>query len=173
MAREVVIRILSEQETVPSVTATPNANAQPSPNAKGSQKKGNKQDETFESVFLAYVGRKAWAMIRQQATYSANRYLQLTENYRMQTSVQNTMQVVDGITDMVMAGVVGAKLFRDTQVGAGAGAVIGMIVTAISATASAVQKYEDAAQRIVENAYGNYFYSERAGIVNGGHGTEN
>ena len=50
---------------------------------------------------------------------------------------------------------------------------MGFGIVAATKIRGAMKEYENEAEKIVQNAYGNYFYGVRAGLVDGGHGTEN
>lgn len=170
MAREIVIRIISEDDMVPRPVVEESSGPEASSEAKSSSAK--KKKSTL-SVLGAFVGKRVWAIVKAQAQSSMDKYLSATENYRLQAHVDNTIDTIDSIVSFWFSGVVGYKMFAGTAIGGPAGAVIGIATTAASKTLQAFRSNESKQQLLVENAYSNYFYKERAGYVTGGHGTEN
>lgn len=168
--REVIVRIISEEQTEPTPVPQED-NSAPSPTAK--RKKNKEDDSDFGKVFAAYVGKRAWSNIKSSAQYFTGKYFTASENYRLQTNVDNAMDTIDFGVSTAFSMVAASKLFKDTAVGSAGGAVIGLVVTALNKTIQTVRRFENETQKIMDNAYGNYFYGERAGYVAGGHGTEN
>lgn len=112
-------------------------------------------------------------MVKSEGQYQMGKYLNATENYRLQTSVTNAMDTIDFGVNATTNVFATATFFGKTTFGAGFGAIVGIAFTALQKGLQTVRTYEGESQKIIENAYGNYFYGERSGFVAGGHGTEN
>lgn len=159
MAKEVVVRILSGgEDRSPNPTAATEAK-KPNSNAKNSR-------STTQIVGM-YVANKVWSTLKAEAQYHAGKYLNMTENYKAEVTVQNAVSTIDDIMGIATASMAGF------QMGGVAGMAVSATAAVLSKTTSKLHRYEDAAKSIIENAYSNYFYGERAGFVVGKNGTEN
>lgn len=170
MAREVIIRIIGEPQEYPSASnpSSPNGdNKKPKSNGK------KKDEKALSHVMWAYLGKRAITAIKNESVYYAGKYFTATDNYKSQEMMNNAFDTIESVTSMGFAAFAGFKMFADTAIGGVAGGAIGLAVAAITKTAGALKSYEQEANKITENAYGNYFYGVRAGLVAGGHGTEN
>ncbi len=171
--RTITIRIISEdQKAAPSPVPSDNQseNDAPSPNASNSSSK-EKSKSLFAQMHLA---SKAKDFVFQEAEYYTGKYLSVTEDYRMQTTLQNVKNTIQFGFSVYASAKAGAALGAAAgPAGSVAGAVIGTTMAVAQKVQSGISAYSDAAQAIVNNAYGNYFYGERAGFASGGYGTEN
>lgn len=161
MAREIVVRIINETEARPSADLS----------SEDGDKKKPKTDDSgsdFLKVMWAYLGKRIITRIKTEAMYYTGKYFDVTENYKASNLVDNASSTIDMATSLFVGAKVGTHVL-----GAGLGTGIGLAVTAIGMGVGAVKKYGEEAQKIAQNAYGNYFYGTRAGYVDGGHGTEN
>ena len=172
MAKTVTIRIISDYQQEPSVQAEASSDSMPSVTATS---KGKKKDEKKDpdKAFTVYMGRRAFALIKSEAQFHYNKVTSMAENYILEANLNNALQTVDMAHSVFSMWALGSKMGAETAIGGAAGGAIGIAVAAIVQVAGAVRKMETQAQSIAQNAYGNYFYGERAGYVAGGHGTEN
>lgn len=169
MAREVIIRILEERPLEPSADASGSTTSEPSRSGKA----GGKKEKTLSQLLTSYVGKRVWGILKNEAKYFSGKYFNTTENYKMQSYVENTLDTIDFGVSTAFSMVVGSKLFENTAIGGDAGAILGIAVAVGQKAVSTFNKFSDETQRIINNTYGNYFYAERSGYVSGGHGTEN
>ena len=167
MAREVIIRILEERPSEPDPEASDGGQSDPSRTGK------SKKDKTLSQLLTAYVGKRVWGIIKEEAKYFTGKYFAATENYKTQSLVDNALETIDFGMSTGFSMVAGAKMFEGTALGAGGGALLAAAAVITQKTVTAFNRYFDEAQKIINNTYGNYFYGERAGYVDGGHGTEN
>ena len=163
MARQVVVRIVSERAAEPSPEG---ASEEKKPSVKKEKKK--KEEPSVPSLLMAFMGKKVVTAIKDESLYFVGKYFTATENYKAQTLVSNASATIDSLMSIGFSLYAGA-----TAIGGFAGVMAGMSVAAFNVGSQAFKKYENEAEKIVENAYGNYFYGVRAGLVDGGHGTEN
>ena len=169
MPREVIVRIIDECEVSPVPTAAADEATYNNPKANAKKK----EEKTLGDILWAYVGKRVVNMIKDEAVYYVGKYLTATEDYKSQELVQNASTSIGYATSIGFSAKVGAKMFGETAIGAVGGGAIGIAIAAMGITISRSKAYSQEGQKITENAYGNYFHAERAGLVYGGHGTEN
>lgn len=162
MAREIVVRIINETEARPSADLSSEDGDKKKPKSDG----GSGKD--FLGIMWSYLGKRVVTMIKNEAVYYTGKYFDVTENYKASNLVDNASSAIDMATSLFVGAKVGTHVL-----GAGIGTGIGLAITAIGMGVGAVKRYGEEAQKIAQNAYGNYFYGIRAGYVDGGHGTEN
>lgn len=171
--RTITIRIISEDQSVaPSPDPSDGASAKeiPSPKASNSSSK-----EKSKSLFAELnIREKAKNLAIQEAEFYTGKYLSVTEDYRAETALQNVKNTINNAFSIYASMKTVAALGASAgPYGAIAGAAIGATMSIASKVQGEISKYSEAAQAIIDNAYGNYFYGERAGFVSGGYGTEN
>lgn len=170
MAREVTIRIIGDSQPSPN----PSNPTPPNGNQNNPKNNGKKKDEkSLSEIMWAYLGKRALLAIKNEAVQYTGKYFNATDNYKGQEMMTNASDTIDSVMSMGFAAFAGYKMFASTAIGGPWGAVIALAVSAVSKAHGAIKSYEQEANRITENAYGNYFYGVRAGLVAGGHGTEN
>ena len=169
MSRSITITIINEaSDELPSPDLSTQESAKAKPSADNEKKK-----KTVGDLLKIYVGRRIYQSVKSTATTYMNKYFDAAENYHAATAVDNTMTTIDGIVDLWAGAMGAAKGFAMIGASAGVGFGLGAAAVAITKTISAINQYASEAQNLVNSAYGNYFYGQRAGFVAGGHGTEN
>ncbi len=171
--RTITIRIIDEdQKAAPSPDPKSNEPKKSVPDPKASSASSK---EKSKSLFAQmHISSKAKDFVVQEAEYYTGKYFAVTENYKMQTTLQNVKNTISGAFSIYASAKSGAMLGAAAgPAGAAAGAAIGATLAIASKVQSGINAYSDAAQAIIDNAYSNYFYGERAGFVLGGYGTEN
>jgi len=161
MAREVIIRIISEEG---SVSASPSANQ--SAKASSPSTDASKSKSKARTAFAAYVTSQAVSQIMSQGEYYFGKYLNSSDNYTLANMVSNAKTVVSSLSSIASATIAGS-VFGPV------GAVLGFAFSAGSTVIQALDNYGSAIQNIHQQAYSNYFYGTRAGFVDGGRGTNN
>lgn len=156
--RIVTIRILSEESPVPSADAG---------SSEKTKSKTKEPEKSATQIMAVYAARRTWEFVKREAVYYANKYIAATEDYKLQVNVQNATDTIDSAMNIGTAMLLGAKM------GGAPGMVVAGTLTAAGQAVTKLNQFQDYSQKIVENAYGNYFYGTRAGLVTGGHGTEN
>ena len=162
-ARQVIVTIVSEESREPSADADSTENG-PTPSGK----KKKKQEESKANLFAMYLGKRVLTAIKDDSLYFAGKYFTATEDYKSQSLVSNASATIDTVMSAGFGIYAGVKV-----IGGFAGAVAGIAAVGLNLVRQTYKKYEGEAEKIVQNAYGNYFYGVRAGLVDGGHGTEN
>ena len=166
--RTVTIRIISAEKPVPSPDADTSEAKTPAPDGSESSSSKKKKKKDPFNVFVAYAWNKTWAQVKSFSKTYIGKYFDVSENYQAQQLMSNAATTIDDLSSVFMAAATGAKLLGP------AGAVAGIVAGAAAVTIRQVNtQYTQSAISIIENAYGNYFYGRRAGLVDGGHGTEN
>lgn len=171
--RTITVRIISEdQKAAPSPDPKDNQSGKETPSPKASNASSKEKSKSlFAEMHLA---SKAKDFVIQTAEYYTGKYLDVTEDYKMQTAIQNAKTFINGAFSIYASAKAGAVAGSSAgPVGAAAGAAIGATLAMANQVQSAVNTNYDAYQAIINNAYSNYFYGERAGFASGGYGTEN
>ena len=123
-------------------------------------------------VYQAY--QQAKSMIKQSAMYEINKYFSLTENYKAQQDMNNTLATigkVTGFASTVMAGAVaGAKL---GPVGAAAGAIAAAVGYAANEGIQTYQRFEQQNRNLATMNVQSSFQLTRMGLIDGGRGSYN
>lgn len=153
---------------VPTPTPTPNDAGD---NVQEQTKKSNK---TLGAVVANQLWEQTKANVKNIATYSLNRYFNLTEDYISEQNVNNAITAINKTMSF------GTAVIGGAIVGASFGPV-GAAITTIISTASwvindAVEKTKrwQTARLSQENAnYNREFSSVRAGLIDGSKGTMN
>lgn len=137
--------------------------------------------KTAESVtigkvaILSYGLQQAKQIANQTFSFGIDRKLSLTENYLAQNEYNNFKTTISKAKSL--AGTVGSGAVAGVQVGGAWGAVIGAVVGTVAWGAG--QYTENRAnlssyyQEINTTNYNSQFSRTRAGLVDGGRGTEN
>lgn len=169
MSRSITITIINEaSEDRPS----PDLGSQDSEKKKPSAD-NEKSKKTVGDLLKIYVGRRIYQSVKSTATTYMNKYFDASENYHAATAVDNVVSTIDGVVDLWSGAKGAAKGFAMIGASAAVGFGLGLTAVALTKTISAINQYASEAQNLVNSAYGNYFYGQRAGFVAGGHGTEN
>lgn len=164
--RTITIRIISEdQSAAPSSNPADNESDEETPKPDASSDSSKKKSKSLFAKM--HIGREAKNFVIQEAEYYTGKYLSTTENYKVETTLQNAKTFINGTFDLATSIAAGAKL------GGVPGAIVGAALSVSKQVQSAISTNYNAYQAIIENAYSNYFYGERAGFASGGYGTEN
>lgn len=172
--RKIIVQIVSN---VVDKASSPSADA--GGGSGGNDESQPKADTTDKKKINATAGfayqisRTVTSQVVSQANYYVGKYYSMTEDYKGQQNSQNTMKAISLVTgtasSAVSLGVLGGTAFG--PVGAIVGATLGVAMSAVTNYMNAKNEYNEAMLAIHENAYSNYFYSERAGYADGGRGT--
>ena len=164
--RTITIRIISEdQSAAPSPNPSDGEEGKDKPNPNASNDSSKKKSKSLFAKMN--IAGKAKDFVIQTAEYYTGKYFTVTEDYRAQTNLQNAKNMISGAFGLYASIASGAKL------GGVPGAIIGATLSIANKVQSAISANYDSYQAIIENAYSNYFYGERAGYASGGYGTEN
>ena len=167
MAQTVIIRIIDEtefREPTPTASSTGDGNT-PQPNTKN--KKSKEKEKDFRTTLYWAIGKRMVSVALDNAKYYAGKYYSMSENYMAQQAVENASNMISSFISIAGSAIAGGVAF-------GPWGAIAMAAIAVgNQVLGQVKAYESEVSKIVDNAYGNYFYGTRAGFVAGGHGTEN
>lgn len=160
--KTVTIRILSDSS---EQTPNPNPNdlKKDNPTTDAKKKKGEKKNATLS----AYIARRAYYLVKNEAKRIMNRYIDANEDYKSRQMVDNAITTIDYAVDLYTAAKIGASI------GNVAGGFVGFTIGATSLGVTKYNELQGNAEQLIKSAYDNYFYSMRSGFVAGGHGTEN
>ena len=170
MARTITVRIIDETaaNAIPTPAGGSGIAAEPNPSGSTpSGKKKNANEKTMTEILWILAGKRIVNYVKSESMYYTGKYFNLTENYYGQTFVANATQTIEDNMAVATSAMMGLKM------GGTVGAVVATVMSVAQKTLKALDNYAEEARKMAENAYGNYFYGERAGFVAGGHGTEN
>lgn len=166
--RQVTIKIISD-----SGNQMPNPNGGDNSNKPKANAKNTTEKQTAGGAMAVYLARRAYYLIKGQATQYATKYFNASEMYKEKIMIDNAVSTIDFGVDLFTSGMVTAKMMAGTALGGVGGFVIG---TAVAALTKGVQRFNELSnetQKLIDSSYGNYFNATRAGFVAGGHNTEN
>lgn len=162
MAREVIIRIISEGGE--SLSPSPSANQ--GTKSTSPTVDADKAKSKARTAFATYVTSQAVSQIISQGEYYFGKYLASSDNYTLANMASNAKKVVSTGSSIISSTIAGS-VFGPV------GAALGFAFSVGSTAISALDNYGSAIQSIHQQAYSNYFYGTRAGFVDGGRGTNN
>ena len=165
-SRTITIRVISGEKPVPSPDASP-SDTSTTPSPRASESSSKKKKKTGIDAVGTYMAKQVWEEIKSVSKTYTGKYFDATENYQVQALASNAAATIDGVVSLAHSFALGFRMWGFK------GAFITTAINAGLKVAGAVGDYASSAQSIIENAYGNYFYGRRAGLVDGGHGTEN
>lgn len=163
MAREVIIRIISEGGE--SLSPSPSANQ--GTKSTSPTVDADKAKSKARTAFATYVTSQAVSQIISQGEYYFGKYLSSSDNYTLANMVSNAKKVVSAGSSLIASTIAGGVSFGPV------GAALGFAFSAGNTVIQALDNYGSAIQNIHQQAYSNYFYGTRAGFVDGGRGTSN
>ena len=106
--------------------------------------------------------------------YQLNRQFNLDEDYKAQMTMNNTLNIIGGITGMVGSTATGALLgLKYGPVGAVVGATIGLASNLVTSAIQYYQKKDQENLRLTQIRHDATFNQMRLGLIDGGRGTEN
>ncbi len=167
--RKIMVQIISQTEN----------NLSPSVDNGGGDNKNQPNADVSDKAKINATANLAYKITSQitseiisAGNYYVGKYYSMTEDYKGTQNTQNTMKLIGLVTSTagsaVGLGMAGAKF---GPVGAAIGAILGASMSLTSSAISSKREYNEAMYAIHENAYSNYFYSERAGYADMGRGT--
>ena len=171
--RKIVVEINTKSQTV-------GANQQ-SVNQVTSKREREVADNTGEgslimakSVLLNQAINVAKKSIERAVTTSIDRYLTLTEDYMAENTYQNTIMAINKATSFAGSVYVGAKV---GAVGGAVGSLVGAGIGAVGWGVNEVISYQSRMsgyyRQINASNITRAYYSKRAGLIDGGRGTDN
>ena len=165
--RNITVKIISETvQDSPSADNGADDNKAPSPEAD------DKKKISAVNSFASQITKTITSEIVSDANYYMGRYYSMAEDYKGQQNNANTMKIINMTTGLASTSFRFGKLGAAFgPIGAVIGATIGVGVSLARNYMSATKEYNNAMLAIQENAYSNYFYSERAGYIDGSRGT--
>ncbi len=168
--RKITVQIISSLEQ----SSSPNAN-----NGGNDEKAAPKADATDKkkldaaASMASQITRTITSQVMSTANYYMGKYYSMSEDYKGEQNTQNAMKTINLVTG-VAGSAASLAISAGTvfgPIGAVIGAVVGAGMTLVNSAISAKNEYNEAMLAINENAYSNYFYSERAGYADMGRGT--
>lgn len=151
--KTIEIRIFSEKQA-------------PSPDVDNeeSNEKSKKRVDTKRIV------KRALQTTATEAEYYYGKYINISEDYKTGRFIQNAKNIISTSVSLFNAAKAGLE---GALIGGPVGAIIGVVSSITSMVYSNTKNYADQIENIHQNIYSNYFYSQRAGFVDGSSGTEN
>lgn len=130
---------------------------------------------TFGKNIVVY---RAWeqskSLIKNSAMYVVGRYFNLTENYKGEQDLQNTLSVLGNVigagTSIVGGAIAGAKA---GPVGIVAGAAVGAVFWTANTALNAFKAWDNQRIQLATMNIESSFQQVRLGLVDNGRGTQN
>ena len=176
MAEEIIIKIQNSSGNKKNKEKKENKNEDGTINLKSFLHPVKTAENAFNDSFPFgfYIYREAKQNLSQIAKTAYNRYTTLSEDYkvgdRYSVITNNVGKAVSLVESAYMGAMVGSAA---GPWGALAGAAIGATSTIISHTISHYDKLSDYYSQLNMNDYRTEFGRVRAGLIDGGRGTEN
>ena len=137
----------------------------------------------LNSAEKALFGKQAWANYAfQQAKsitkttlmYRLNRYFNLSENYKGEQLLDNTLSVISHVseayTSVIGGAIIGAKA---GPVGAAVGAVVGAVSWGVTSIFDAWKAFDDQSRQLSTMNIQSSYQKVRLGLIDDGRGTQN
>ena len=127
-----------------------------------------------KNVLVNQVFESAKNNLKTIILYQLNRQFNLDEDYKAQMTMNNTLNIIGGITGMVGSTATGALLgLKYGPVGAVVGATIGLASNLVTSAIQYYQKKDQENLRLTQIRHDATFNQMRLGLIDGGRGTEN
>ena len=127
-----------------------------------------------KSVLINQAYQSAKNSIINAVEWTHNRYFSLKENYLGQMNYNNIMTSINKVASLGTSAISGAITGSALgPVGAVAGAVIGTVGWGVNEIMNYQQRMSNTYQLLNSNNFSTNFAQVRAGLINGGRGTEN
>ena len=174
-SKSITVKVVLETKAGKSNVPTPTPTPTPNQEEEVKEKTQNNSMSLLASVVVNEAFQQTKKIVKNLATYSLNRYFNLTEDYMSEQTMNNVLTAINKTT----------SLFATTAGGAVAGFSAGGPVGAIIAGSVALvgysindyiekQKRWQTARLSQQNAnYNREFSAVRAGLVDGSKGTMN
>ena len=127
-----------------------------------------------KSAVVYYAYQQAKQIVKATALYQLERYYNLTENYKAEQDLNNTLSVlersVEGYTSIIGGAIIGAKA---GPWGALAGAVVGAASWATNTVFSAWKAFDQQSIQLATMNIQSSYQKVRLGLIDDGRGTQN
>lgn len=127
-----------------------------------------------KNVLVYRLYESAKQTIKSTALYSAQKYFNLTENYKAQMDLNNTLSVIEHISNIgtsILGGAIAGAKFGPG--GAFAGAVAGTITAGVNVAINAAKAWDQQNLSLTQMNMQSAFQRTRLGLVDDGRGTLN
>ena len=132
------------------------------------------KDEPAGDYFLKEIGKNNIEMISNVADYSISRYFRLSEDYRSEYYLNNVMGNINRAKSFTMSTLSGAiRGSKFGPIGAAVGATISAATTGVNQWISYQKQIDSYEQSLNATRVETAFRAQRAGLYDGGKGTEN
>ena len=172
--RKITIQIIQSAENgANSPSANNGANDKDSPKADVTDKK---RIDAAQSI-AHQITSNILTQVKSTGDYYVGRYYSMTEDYKGQNNSQNAMRVINLVAGTAASSAsmgMASMTLLGSVLGPAAGAIgaaVGAVMSLTNEVIKTKNEYNEAMLAIQENAYSNYFYSERAGYADMGRGT--
>lgn len=126
------------------------------------------EDATLgKNVLAHYTLRQAWNLTKNSAMFYIGRGFNLSENYKGEQDLQNTINVLNQFTNGAQTIIGGAMM------GGPVGAIIGAGVWIGGQVLNAIKKYDAQERMLVTMNIQSSFQQTRLGLIDNGRGTQN
>lgn len=136
-------------------------------NAQGENEVNKKKKKNTTVVIGTYLFNQALNSVKQDANLALTRYFNLSENYLAQTDYQNVMTSISKVSSFASTVGVGLSL------GGPVGAAIGIGAWGVNEFISYQSRMSGYYSNLNATNFGTAWGQERAGLYDGGKGTEN
>lgn len=127
----------------------------------------NEGAKNWKTVLITETWGYAKSQIKSMVMYDINRYLNLTENYKLQTTVKNAQIAISKVSSLA------TTLATGFIAGNAIGAAVAGIAWFVSEGIGIAQRFNDAYTEIARNNYQSIYSMSRLGLIDNGRGTQN
>ena len=118
-------------------------------------------------IVVQQAYNKAKAALKREAMYEINKYFSLTENYKAQQDMNNTLATIEKVTGFGTAVIAGA------MAGGPGGAVVGALAYVGSEIIQTYQRFDQQNRNLATMNVESTFQLTRMGLIDGGRGSYN
>lgn len=168
--RKIVVELVQREEG----SAIPQPTPTPSGDTKTKEKTTSEGKILLKSVILNQGYNTAKRLVIQGVQANINHYFALSEDYMGENTYNNVMATLNNIKGMASS-VIGGAVAGSVAgpIGAGVGALIGATSGVVSNYLSFQQRMSSYYQNLNASNYQTAYARKRAGLTDGGKGTEN
>lgn len=138
------------------------------------EKKSSKKSKTIKRMIKQTLDWTAREFLTQ-ATYQFDRYVALTEDYKLQIGIDNIKTTVEKTKHLGLSVIAMAKIgwMAGGPGGAAIGASLGLVTTATSEGLNLMRQYHTQAFNLQMNDRQAQYAMSRLGLIDNGRGTQN
>lgn len=130
-----------------------------------------------KNVLVYRTYQQAKALLKDTTIYAVRKYFNLTENYKAEQDLNNTLSVLSNLasagTSILGGAIAGAKVSGGNPYVAAAGAVVGFTTWGINTGLNAAKSWDQQHMQLTTMNIQSEFQQVRLGLIDNGRGTQN